>query len=508
MILKITILDPAFREWLLKERENRLLLWLAAMIMLISFTWLKIIYPYPNFMPPDSYNYIKAAADNDFISIWPIGYSKFLRLVSVFSRSHFVLVVLQYLLLQISILHFLFTIRYLFLPGTWIFRTLFIASIANPLLPHIANFVSSDCLFTALSVTWLTQIIWILYRPTQQLMFLHAIIVLLVFTVRFNAIYYPFFSTAVIATRSISINTKWLAISCIIFLLSLFIGRTAYEYKIKTVSVQYSAFGGWLVAANALYGYAHARPDDINTIPAKFRELHKIVNHHLDSLKNERIRPDDEPGIYYFWNFKSPLRVYMRQNSKNATFFRNWAAVAPLYASYGLYLIRKHPRHFIENYVWPNLLRYYVPPAKFMGFYNQGKMKIDSVAVKWFDWNNNKLPTRAQDREIHIVGLFPAIIAINNSLFLLGGVLFLAFGCFRKCNYITKRIFILMVSCWFCNLLMSITSAPIEMRYQLFPFVFTLSFSVFFIVWILQSLTYTSYNKQEQQYNYLNQANV
>jgi hypothetical protein len=506
MTLKITILDPAFKEWLLKEKENRLLLWLAAAIMVISFTWLKIIYPFPNFMPPDSYNYIKAAADNDFISIWPIGYSKFLRFVSIFTRSHFVLVVLQYLLLQVSILYFLFTIRYLFSTGTRIFRFLFIASIANPLLPHIANFVSSDCLFTALSVVWLTQLIWILYRPTQPLMLLHAVIVLLAFTVRFNAIYYPFFSIAIIATRSISRNTKWLAIGCIMFLLSLFMGRTVYEYKIKTGSAQYSAFGGWLLAANALYGYSHARQDDVTSVPQKFMELHRIVNSHMDSLKNLTIRPDRELGIYYFWDFKSPLRVYMQQNSQTTVFFRNWASVAPLYASYGLYLIQKHPGHFIKNYIWPNLLQYYAPPTYFMGAYNMEIKNVDPITAGWFDWKNNKLPIRSKDRQIHVFNIFPKLVSIINSLFFLGGILIITFGCFSKHDYLNKSVNVLIIILWICNLLFSIFSAPIELRYQLFPIVFTFPFTILIMSWILRSLNYSSSSKQGAQFKILGQV--
>jgi hypothetical protein len=508
MTLKITILDPAFNEWLLKEKENKLLLWSAAVVMVVSFTWLKIIYPYPNFMPPDSYNYIKAAADNDFISIWPIGYSKFLRLVSVFSRSHFVLVTLQYLLLQISVLYFLFTFQYLLTPGKWMFRVIFILSIANPLLPHIANFVSSDCLFTTLSLIWLTQLIWIIYKPTPKLLIIHAVIILFAFTVRFNAIYYPLFSIAVIAIRSIPQKTKWLGIGCIVLLLSLFIGRTVYEYKVKTGTTQFSAFGGWLLAANALYGYAHASKNDIGAVPTKFQELHKIVNHHMDSLRNLRIRPDKEPGIYYFWNFKSPLRIYMQRSSRNADFFKTWASVAPLYESYGLYLMRKHFSLFIRNYVWPNLQRYYAPPTYFMGAYNMEIKSVDPIAATWFGWKNNKLPVRSKDRKIHILNYFSLFVSLINSLFLGGGVLFVAFGCCNNCGSLKKNIFVLVSLFWISNLSFSLLSAPIELRYQLFPIVITFAFPLFFMSQILQSINYPSTNKQEPIYKNINQIKL
>jgi hypothetical protein len=112
MLFQKAITTQSFSQWLWKDKENKRLLWLSSFVLVVSFTWLKILYPYPNFMPPDSYSYLEAANKNEFINIWPIGYSRFLRLVSSFSSSHMVLVVLQYLLLQTGLLYFLFTIRY------------------------------------------------------------------------------------------------------------------------------------------------------------------------------------------------------------------------------------------------------------------------------------------------------------------------------------------------------------------------------------------------------------
>src|ERR1044072_6133444 len=100
MLFKQTITTQPFKKWFVQDKENKRLIWFSIAIMIISFGWLKYDYPYPNFMPPDSYSYLDAAYKNDLINQWPIGYSKFLRLVSVFSRSHLVLVIVQSLLLM------------------------------------------------------------------------------------------------------------------------------------------------------------------------------------------------------------------------------------------------------------------------------------------------------------------------------------------------------------------------------------------------------------------------
>jgi hypothetical protein len=500
MLFQNTISYLPFKQWLLQDKENKQLFWLSLVVMVVSFTWLKIAYPYPNFMPPDSYNYLEAAYRNDFINIWPIGYSRFLRLVSSFSNSHMVLVVLQYLLLMASVLYFYFSLRYLLSPGKWLFRIMLTVGIVNPLLPHIANFVSSDCLFTTLSLVWFTQLLRILYQPTLRLLLVHAIILLLAFMFRFTAIWYPFMSIAIIALGPMPRNTKLLGISSIAFLLLLFIGSSKYEYQVKTGTTQYAAFGGWQMAANALYGYAYATPADPATVPNKFRELHTLVNHHMDSIRRLARRPDQEIGVYYFWDFKSPLIIYMNkqwQKTPNRPYFKKWASMAPLYADYGRYLVARHPGPFIQHYVWPNLVRYYMPPAYFMEYYNMLNTTADPIASTWFDWTNNQLPVRTKDRQIHIIGIFPSLLAVLNPLFLLSSLVFIFSTSFGNCSLFCKRIIAFMFTIWIFNASFSVLSAPIELRYQLFPVVITLSFSMFLIVGIIKSMQSIKANEQQ-----------
>src|SRR5687767_10169252 len=75
-------------------------------IIIVQYAIFKVLYPFPNFMQPDSDNYIEAALKNDVINVWPIGYSKFILLIRTVTRSHFVLTAIQYVGLQFSIVYF------------------------------------------------------------------------------------------------------------------------------------------------------------------------------------------------------------------------------------------------------------------------------------------------------------------------------------------------------------------------------------------------------------------
>src|SRR5579872_6995040 len=99
MLFQHKLPNSAFKKWIWQDPENKRLLLLSVIVIVIQFIWLKLLYPYPNFMPPDSNSYMQSAFNNQTINMWAIGYSKFLRLISSFTNSHFILTLLQYLML-------------------------------------------------------------------------------------------------------------------------------------------------------------------------------------------------------------------------------------------------------------------------------------------------------------------------------------------------------------------------------------------------------------------------
>ena len=85
MLLKGHIPALSFNLWLRNDPENKRCLLISVPVIIVQFIWFKCYYPDPNFLP-DSYSYLEAALTNQDINMWPIGYSKFLRLFSCFTQ--------------------------------------------------------------------------------------------------------------------------------------------------------------------------------------------------------------------------------------------------------------------------------------------------------------------------------------------------------------------------------------------------------------------------------------
>src|SRR5579864_897751 len=134
-------LSPFYRSvW--NKTSNRRDLFLGSGLSLASFIIFRILYPYPDFFS-DSYSYLFAAKHGMDVSIWPIGYSKFLLILHFISSSNIVVVALQYFLIQAAGLYLYFTILYFFSTSLWTRRLLFIFLFVNPLTLYLANTINS-----------------------------------------------------------------------------------------------------------------------------------------------------------------------------------------------------------------------------------------------------------------------------------------------------------------------------------------------------------------------------
>ncbi|SFD20352.1 hypothetical protein SAMN05518672_1011025 [Chitinophaga sp. CF118] len=478
MTMKTPLLPHEFKQYIWHDRENRISLLLSVIAALILFFIFKRLYPFPNFLP-DSYSYIDAAFNNVNINMWPVGYSKFLRFISVFNRSDTGMALIQYLLLQASILFFLFTIRYLLHPGKWVMRILFAFLVLNPLWFYISNFVSSDALFAALSLLWFTSLFWILYLPNLRMLILHALVLGYVFSVRYNALYYPIISILVILLAKGTGKAKLYSLLIILVPVSWFVIYTSWTYKEKTGVFQFSAFGGWQLGSNALFMYAHVPTAATSPVPAKFKKIHQITTKHMDSLRHVKQRPDNELGIYYLWDEKAPLKIYMAQKyARDSTtpYLKRWSSVAPLYAQYGAWLIKQHPSAYVQYYLLPNLVNYYSPSPEFLAIDNMGKDSVDQGAVMWFGYKKNKVTSLSKDRKIILTAFFPPILAMINIIFFLGFLGFMFLGGFRNVDTYYKKALLIMLLVWVSNLAFSVLASPIVLRYQAFPFIITLAF--------------------------------
>lgn len=490
MIFEKNIFPKPFINWIWKDNENKIILFLSILSVLCLFYIFKNCYPFPNFLP-DSYSYLEAAKENWTINMWPVGYSKFLRFISVFNHTDKGLFFVQYVILESSILFFLLTIRYLLIPEKWTIRILAILLVLNPLWLYVSNFVSSDALFASMSLLWLSTLIWIIYHPGKDLLLLHGLILFFVFSIRYNALYYPIITGIIILFNKGSLKSKSFNLSLSLVPVIIFLSCTIMEYREKTNTTQYSPFGGWQMSSNALYMYAHVSPKTTAPVPQKLKLLHSITVKHLDSLNHLKYekRPDNELGIYYLWDEKAPLKSYLKLKYKNDSitpYLKRWAKLAPLYGQYGTWLIKQFPGEFAKYYLWPNLINYYAPNPEFLGIYNMGSDSVDLGAIQWFGYKTNKVHGFSKDKRIILTQVFPPLLAIINIFFFMGLIGFIFLNGFKEIPPAYKKALYVLISIWIFNLLFSVFASPIVLRYQVFPFIYTLSFGGILLAFMIR----------------------
>jgi len=465
---------PFLVDYLWKKTSNRAWWLVGLAIFLIEFLIFKFRYPFANYMP-DSYSYLEAASSNTDINTWPVAYSKFLRLISVFTHSDKIVVAFQYLVIQCSALLFLFSLLYWLKPGRGVRLLLLLFFILEPVPLYVANYISADAVFIGLSLLWLTTLVWIIYKPQPWMAVLHAILLLACFTLRYNAIYYPFIAALafLLSRQSWKLKIAGFALSIGLVLASFLF--TSQKMKDTTGQWQFSAFGGWQLANNALYMYEHIPAAERGPIPARFAQLETMVRQHMDTLKKVKFTHEDTVNsFFYLWSGRGPLIQYLdRQYKKDSTtpYFKRWASEGPLYGAYALYLIKKYPLQFAENFLWPNAIKYAVPPTEFLGTYNMGGDSVRKLAKDWFNYRSRKVQQHDKRKKDNIAATewFPILGPIANILLVMGiiGVIFL--GAVRWKEYGLAQLLAIILAFWLLNGAFSIVASPVVLRYQVFP---------------------------------------
>ena len=487
--------EQTFTQFLFHNRWNRIILYLATAAIIIQFIIFKYLYPFANYIDHgDSYNYLRAADQNLTINTYPIGYSKFLRLVSVFAKPDLVLVSLQYLLIQCSTIFLLFTIFYFYKAGKVIQALIFCLVILNPLFLHLGNMVSSDGVFLALSMTWFGLLLWIIYKPSNKILCWHAIVLFLAFIVRYNALIYPFIALIAFGLSKLPLRKKAAGLGLGLLFIGWFISLSMFQYKKLTGYWQFSPFSGWLLANNAMYAYREVDSAERKPVPLKFRALDKLY----DMYPNLGV---EEASFLYMWAGQSPLMQYLDSLFKedtSSTYFKKWASMGPFYSSYGLFLIKKYPVHFLRFFVWPNSRKYFAPPVEYLGYYNWGQPTVQESAVKWFGYTNNQVTTRMKSGKVWVLDPYPFLVGITNLIMFLG---ISSYTLLRGWQYNTtfNKIIILAGFAWIANAGFIIFTCSAALRFQAFPAMLSVTFSLLLIDWIAQLTQRMKLQSQQQK---------
>jgi hypothetical protein len=483
----------SFKNFLFKDRRNKIILLLAATAIVIQFAIFKYFYPYASYIHGDSFSYIRAAFNNESINTYPIGYSKFLRLISVFAKPDYIVVAIQYLLIQCSALFMLFTLFYFFNIGKIVQLVLICIIIFNPLFLQLGNLVSSDGLFLALSCIWFALLLWIIHKPSAKIIFWHSIILFIAFTVRYNAIIYPFIASVAFGLSKLPLTKKIIGIGLGLVLCGWFVGFNMYEYKKLTGYWQFTPFGGWLMANNAMYAYRYVAKMDRKPFPEKYQSLDNIIRGFFDSTRNTIKYPTEavKAGTYYMWSRNMPLAMYKNNCFKKDTTIteqKKWASMGPLYKEYGKHIIKQYPTYFIQYFIWPNAIKYYAPPLEFLESYNSGVDTVNNVAITWFGYRSTHINTRMKNNKTLTLDFYPILSGIINltMLCLLFFYLILRGWTLSK-NF--HQCLVLGSLFWICNAAFTICASSAALRFQSFPIILTTIYVILLADWMFQLMS-------------------
>lgn len=493
----------SFNTFLFQNKHNRRFLWLAAGAIIIQFAIFKYLYPFANFIHGDSFKYLEAADDNSTIAIHPIGYSKFLRLVSLFAKPDIVLVSLQYLLIQVSALFLVFTIFYFYQPGKAMQRILPCFMVFNPLFLHLGNMVSSDGFFVALSLTWFSLMLWIIHQPSNKIIIWHGLALFVAFTVRYNALIYPFIAIVAFGLSHLSLRKKIAGIVLPLLLCGWFIGLTMYQYKKLTGSWQFSPFSGWQWANNAMYAYRYVDSNDRKPVLPKYQELDNMIRKFYDKTRNLSMYPSEkvQASTFYMWSSGLPLMNYrdsLFKDTAEATDFKRWANMGPFYKEYGIYIIKKYPLYFIRYFAWPNSKKYYAPPVEFLQSYNTDREYVTEQAQKWFGYRSRRINTRMSDEKTWVLDFYPILTGIVNVIMFFGLIYYILLKGWQY-NKAFHKTMVIAGIVWLFNAGFTIFASSAALRFQSFPVVLTTTFTLLLVDWMMQLLRSMSTSKKQQQ---------
>ncbi|OQP38822.1 hypothetical protein A4H97_19095 [Niastella yeongjuensis] len=469
----------SFSRFLIKDNLNKKYLLIATAGIFIQFILFKLCYPFADYFN-DSYTYIDAAAHNYPISVRPLGFSRFLSLVHHLSSSDTALVFIHYLTIQLGLLYLFFTLRFFFPLRNSISHVLFALLIFNPVTLYLSNYVSSDAMFASVSIVWFTLLIWLINRPTWTRLLVMAELLYLLFQFRYTALYLPLVTIpAILFSRR---NWFFKISGIVLVVVPMYLGMQHIKnltYK-DTGTRVFSAFGSWMATNNALQMYPYIKVQDKDLPTADCIAFNKIVKQYFDTLPASA-----RPGpVDLLWLDHSPLKTYMhalQKQKKINGYFRAWHAVAPVFMQYSNTLLLQHPVAYMRYYMLPNAKTFFLPPLECLLSYNEQKNTVDSVAMKWFRYKSNRVTSINKTIQASILSPMPGLWLLSNIIFCGALVFVLARAKRYRLSPVLIRTLLIAGAFWGTHFCFSIYAASIVFRFQYFPMIVTVTFSLILI---------------------------
>ncbi len=478
-----------FRDFIFKSSNRRLTIIIYAIAIFLQWGIFKYFYPFASFIHGDSFNYLNSAYYNLDINFYMVGYAKFLRLVSVFTSSDTALVTLQYILMQISGLFLVFTFFKYYQPAKIVRWLLSFFILFNPLFLYMANYVSSDAYFLALSLAWFASLLHLLHNPTRRTVLCNIILLFIAFTIRYNALIYPIITILGLSISLLSLRQKLYYIILTILPVITFVLFTGSKYQELTGTWQYAPFSGWQLVNNAMYAYRYVDSSKRVQVPKKYKELDKMIRNYFDTSRDLKKHPVEslQASTVYMWDSRiSPLYKYSELVFKKdsvASVLKKWASMGPLYKEYGFYIIKHYPKYFLKYFIWPNSKKYYSPPVEFLASYNSNRDSTTSLGKTWFNYRSTKLTTRTKDNKVSLLDYYPILAGITNIVLFFLLIFFMMLKAKNASVEFQKSVF-LAASVWFINAGFTIFASSAALRFQAFPIILSFVLTLQLIDWL------------------------
>ena len=415
--------------------------------------------------------------------MFPIGYSKFLVGIHLFSHSDISVISIQYFGYTLAALYFFFTVAILYQPSKLIKTILLLFLFANPFCLYLANYISSDSIFLSFSLIWFSQLLRILARPRMTSIILHPIVLFLCFTTQNAGHYYPFISILAFLMANCKLWPKLTGIVTVAALILPYVLYTRHQSQELTGKAQLSFHTGWQIADNALMMRSHITPDSNKLPTTETRKLDRLLNSFFKYTQRKKTFDSflsGYPGSFYIDDPRSPLQRFLSNYPSSPDIKSNTIALgkaSKTFRQYGAWLIRHYPLSFVRYYVWPNLGNYLVPYAKDMQEYNDGKQNTILIVQDWFDYQTPMLasiaPMDLQSKLLRPVSYIFMMMQLLYGAFMISWLIKLKK---RTLPFGLDRALLLSMGFSISNFLYSIFSKPVVLRDQAFSLLLTTTF--------------------------------
>lgn len=466
-------------HYIIISRSNKLYLLFAIGWSVMQFIIFKIFYPYPDFLV-DSYNYIETARNHLAANVYPIGYGWFMVLLHAITNSDTFLIGVQYFILNFALGYFFFSYLYLYKPGKTGKLLLFITLFINPLFPYISNCILPDALFISLSVLLITQLMWMKETPKKSRVIMQSIIIGVSFTLNYFAIWYPLITLVGLVGCRYPWHLKMTGIAGSFIIIAAWVIFTKYETQKVTGVPTFSISEDWQLANNALYNYESLRVDT-NRMPKYMHSLDQEVRRFFTTIPKDQRDLSSIAGSFYLIAPRSPLKSYMNQQFVNAEILPQiitWGKVAPLYKSYGFYLITTNTKTFINKFIISNAKNYLLPPLEKLDNYN---LFLNTVPYEVQDWFNYTLPDVASVSprfQQKLFSYYPSIFLFLNGCWLIGVCSIIFMQKFKSLRFGSIYFISLTGLYLLLSFLANIIAHPIVFRFEVSPLIFLISSSL------------------------------